>query len=244
MDSDIEKAVLRSVETMHENLGEPITIDDLARAAIFSKFHFSRVFQRVTGLSPGRFLSALRIQEAKRLLVSTSTAVTEISHQVGYSSVGTFSTRFKNSVGVSPVAYRQSRRVTPEFTSLPTAGEGCVIRGDISAPVGDAPVFVGVFPDRIQEGIPARCTVLPRPGPFVLDDVPPGTWHLLVQSTARGDDAAQPDGGESFCIGGHGPIEVGAGRQDSQAAIRLRARSVLDPPVLLALCDLRSLAPA
>ena len=94
MDDVIERAVLRVIDSMHENLGEPLTIDDMARTAMFSKFHFSRVFQRVTGLSPGRYLSAVRLQEAKRLLASTSLSVTDISHRVGYSSVGTFSSRF------------------------------------------------------------------------------------------------------------------------------------------------------
>ncbi|MEO3867443.1 helix-turn-helix transcriptional regulator [Nonomuraea sp. B12E4] len=93
---------------MYENLGDELTVDDLARRAMFSKFHFSRVFQRATGLSPGRFLSAVRLQEAKRLLVTTSLTVTEISHRVGFSSVGTFSSRFTGSVGTAPTVYRQS----------------------------------------------------------------------------------------------------------------------------------------
>lgn len=107
MDEIATQAVERAIETMQNNLGERVTIDDMARSAMFSKFHFSRMFQRATGLSPGRFLTALRFEEAKRLLVSTSFTVSDISHQVGYNSVGTFSTRFRSSVGVSPTAYRQ-----------------------------------------------------------------------------------------------------------------------------------------
>ena len=70
MDDVIERAVLRVIDSMHENLGEQITIDDMARTAMFSKFHFSRVFQRVTGLSPGRYSlggAAARGQETARL---------------------------------------------------------------------------------------------------------------------------------------------------------------------------------
>src|SRR5882757_316060 len=80
MEEVIESAVNRVIESMHRNLGEQLTVDDMARTAMFSKFHFSRVFQRATGVSPGRFLSAIRLQEAKRLLVSTELSVTEISH--------------------------------------------------------------------------------------------------------------------------------------------------------------------
>jgi AraC family transcriptional regulator len=64
MDAVVLRAVERAVETMRDNLGERLTIDDLARSAMFSKFHFSRVFQRVTGVSPGRFLSAMRLDVA------------------------------------------------------------------------------------------------------------------------------------------------------------------------------------
>src|SRR5919198_4395024 len=115
MDEIVKRAVERAIETMQENLGERLTIDDMARSALFSKFHFSRVFQRVTGVSPGRFLSAMRLEEAKRLLVSTSYTVSDISHRVGYKSVGTFSTRFRSSVGVSPSTYRQLGGTTLEI---------------------------------------------------------------------------------------------------------------------------------
>src|ERR1043165_8139811 len=101
MDEHIVRARRRATATMRSNLGDSLAIDDLARSAMFSKFHFSRVFQRVTGVSPGRFLSAMRLEEAKRLLVSTSFTVADISHRVGYNSVGTFSSRFRSSVGVS-----------------------------------------------------------------------------------------------------------------------------------------------
>src|SRR6266498_4177172 len=93
---------------MRTNLGEQLTVDDLARAAMFSKFHFTRIFQRVTGVSPGRFLSALRLQRAKYLLLSTSLNVADISLRVGYSSVGTFSSRFSRRVRLSPLSFWRS----------------------------------------------------------------------------------------------------------------------------------------
>src|SRR4051794_38710734 len=107
MDANIERSMERVVYQMEEKLGEEITIDDLAHAALFSKFHFSRLFQRTTGISPGRFLSALRLERAKHLLVSTSLNVVDISHRVGYASVGPFSSRFSSSVGVSPTTHRR-----------------------------------------------------------------------------------------------------------------------------------------
>ena len=246
MQNSIEQAVLRAIETMHEHLGEQLTIDDLAQAAIFSKFHFSRVFQRVTGLSPGRFLSAIRIQEAKRQLASTSLPVTEISVRVGYSSVGTFSSRFKHSVGVSPTRYRQLDRVTPQaqLRRHTTAGTAAV-RGSIMAPGPDRPVFAGLFPDRIMQGRPVRWTVLRSPGPFMLSDVPLGAWHLLAHATSLAQDADDftlLD--ESLYVANHGPIVIRPDTGACVADLELRPIGRLDPPVLLALRDLHGVATA
>jgi AraC family transcriptional regulator len=247
MHEEIEKAILRAVDTMHDRLGEQLTVDDLAQAAIFSKFHFSRVFQRVTGLSPGRFLSAVRLQEAKRLLAETSLPVTEVSIQVGYSSVGTFSTRFKSSVGVSPTTYRRLGRVTPK--TLPDTGReehggsAAAVRGNIWSPVTDRPVFAGLFPDRILQGEPVRSIVLAGPGSYVIKDVPLGAWHLLAHSADVADAKAVTGHREADpCFARIGPIVVRPDTGTQFADLRLRPIRRLDPPVLLALEDLRNLA--
>lgn len=250
MEKELEQAVMRVVKSMHENLSEQLTINDMARTAMFSKFHFSRVFQRVTGLSPGRFLSAVRLQEAKRLLASTSLTVTDISHRVGYSSVGTFSSRFTSSVGVSPTKYRQLEGAVPG-TALAGARNGTrngftsTVRGAITSPLLDRPVFAGLFPDRILEGRPVRYTILHRPGPYVLEDVPQGEWHLIAQSVAAGREDAMdhaPGGDEALCVGRHGPITIRPGTVPRPADVQLRPMRPFDPPVLLALRDLLNVA--
>ncbi|SDH41746.1 Helix-turn-helix domain-containing protein [Sinosporangium album] len=113
MGEGIEEAVNRAIDTMYKNIGQQLTVEDIARTAMFSKFHFSRMFRQVTGVSPGRFLTDVRLREAKRLLLSTSLSVADISSRVGYTSVGTFSTRFKSSVGVAPTEYRRCRGAVP-----------------------------------------------------------------------------------------------------------------------------------
>ncbi|MFB9890920.1 helix-turn-helix domain-containing protein [Planobispora takensis] len=245
MDEVIERAVLRVIESMHENFGEQITVDDMARTAMFSKFHFSRVFQRVTGLSPGRFLSAVRLREAKRLLASTSLSITNISHQVGYSSVGTFSSRFTYSVGLPPSKYRRHMSVTAQLLTVggqhPPGTVTTTLHGEIVSPLPDRPVFAGLFPDQILEGRPVSYTLLDRPGPYVLENVPEGRWHLIAQSVAAGRDNAihyPPGGDEALCIARHGPVTVEAGGGPQRADVRLKPMRPLDPPVLLALRDL------
>lgn len=249
MDEVIEKAVERVINSMYENLGEPITIDDMARTAMFSKFHFSRVFQRVTGISPGRFLSAVRLQEAKQLLVSTSLTIAEISHRVGYNSIGTFSSRFRSSVGLSPTEYRQrggSARIATDTRRRLGDARTSTVHGNIwSPPVGQpGPIFVGLFPDRLAQGQPVRSIVRRRPGEFVVEDVPEGTWHLLAHCAAadypvgagNGHQAGWPD---TF-VGTYGPITVRPDTAVREADLWLRPRCVFDPPVLLAALDARS----
>ena len=240
MERQIEQAVLRAIDTMRRNLGEEIAIDDLARAALFSKFHFSRVFHRVTGLSPGHFLSALRIQEAKRLLATTPMSVTDISHRVGYASVGSFTTRFTHSVGASPTLYRQYSRTSHVGPGI-RRKDGCrrshggTVEGNVWSLTSGRPVFVGLFPDRVMQGLPIRSTFLHCPGPYVLEDIPPGAWHLMacLADEPGGRHADPPH------IGRYGPIVMRMDTGNLLADIRLKVMGPLDPPILLAVGDLQ-----
>jgi AraC family transcriptional regulator len=238
MDDVIETAVERVIRSMHNNLGEVITIDDMARTAMFSKFHFTRIFQRVTGISPGRFLSALRLQEAKRLLLTSSMTVADISHVVGYNSIGTFSSRFRASVGVSPTEYRQYRGyVGPLDDPEPgAAARGTMVRGRVSDPGARMPdhVLVGAFRDRIAQGVPVRHTTLRGPGSFVLEDVPEGTWHIQAHSVEPGFEQPDP---ELACLASYGPVTVRRDVPVLGVDLRLRGRRIFDPPPLLAQVD-------
>src|SRR3954451_12345611 len=91
---------------MWSRYNEPLSLDEIADTPILSKFYFSRVFRSMTGTSPGRFLSAIRLFKAKHLLLQTPLSVTEIAYMVGYNSLGTFTSRFSRSVGDSPGRYR------------------------------------------------------------------------------------------------------------------------------------------
>jgi AraC-like DNA-binding protein len=233
---------------MRQNLSEQLTVDDMARAARFSKFHFSRVFQRVTGVSPGRFLSAMRLQEAKRLLLTTSLSVADITFQVGYNSVGTFSTRFKESVGLSPTQYRRFGGYTKDIaTDDRRRGlRSTTLRGEIKSPPDNpvGTVFVGLFPDWIPQGFPVKCTVLRTPGPYELADIPPGTWHLLAHAVAPGQERVagfDPDR-QSLVVGANGPIAVRSETNLKRVNLQLRPMRILDPPILLALLDVREMA--
>jgi AraC family transcriptional regulator len=251
MGSHFENAVVRAVEMMRANLGEAVTVDDMARAAMFSKFHFTRIFQRVTGISPGRFLSAMRLQEAKDLLLSTTMNVADISVHVGYNSVGTFSSRFTRSVGLSPTEYRRSRGVShlvlssePEEDSAERA-EG-VVSGYLSVPASTEVdvTFLGLFSTWVPEGKPVRCAIQRGSGRFILDKVPDGLWYLLCQGVVKDAPQDNPGGGTppGLCVGTFGPIRIHQGNA-VHANVRLRPAKVYDPPMLLALPDARTVTP-
>ena len=227
---------------MQQNLGEPVTVDDMARAALFSKFHFMRMFQSSTGVSPGRFLSALRIQRAKHLLASTSLLVAEISLTVGYSSVGTFSTRFTRSVGVSPARYRRLGSHVAELPidrdPAPASHATGTLHGRILPDAGATtePIFVGVFRERIPEGRPVQYRILDRPGSFVLDAVPVGAWHVVGHAVSAASQRWPGRVAGTPLRGCRGPIVVRPGAV-AKTDLRLAPKRSLDPPVLLAQLD-------
>jgi transcriptional regulator GlxA family with amidase domain len=85
---------------------EPLDLDALAGAADVSKYHFARCFARTYGETPMRYLTRRRIERAQDLLRSANLTVTEVCMLVGFSSLGSFSSRFHELVGESPSRYR------------------------------------------------------------------------------------------------------------------------------------------
>lgn len=235
MTDTIAKAVERAIGTMKENLGDQLTVDDLARSAMFSKFHFSRVFLRVTGISPGRFLSAVRLEEAKHLLLTTSITVADIGHRVGYNSIGTFSSRFRSSVGISPITYRQLGGVVPVLPiKQADVDRSIAVRGHTHGPCAGTlgSVFVGAFPSRVPEGVPARYQILPAPGAYHLPHLPVGIWYLIAYAVGL------IEGRRVQFIGCHGPFTAAKDTTARLVDVHLRPVDSIDPPLLLALPDL------
>jgi AraC family transcriptional regulator len=104
---DHERAIRTAVHYAERNLGRPLTVSDMAEAAMYSRYHFTRIFRQLTAMSPGEFLTELRIAEAKRLLSETDLTVADVCRRVGYRSLGTFTARFATLVGLSPGRFRQ-----------------------------------------------------------------------------------------------------------------------------------------
>ncbi|MDJ1372676.1 helix-turn-helix transcriptional regulator [Gulosibacter molinativorax] len=108
--SDEEKrqtlVTLRRVrDRIDREYASPLDVEALARGSNMSGRHLSREFKRVFGESPYSYLMTRRIERAMALLRRGDLSVTEVCFEVGFSSLGTFSTRFSELVGKSPSAY-------------------------------------------------------------------------------------------------------------------------------------------
>lgn len=96
----------RARDLADRHFAEPLDLDALAAAAAVSRHHFARCFTRTYGESPMRYVTRRRIERAQDLLRSANLTVTEVCMLVGYTSLGSFSSRFRELVGESPSEYR------------------------------------------------------------------------------------------------------------------------------------------
>jgi AraC-like DNA-binding protein len=99
--------MLRARDAMDRDYDRPLDIPTLARIAYVSEAHFIRTFRATFGETPHRYLQRRRVERAMFLLRETDRSVTEISLDVGFTSLGTFGRTFRAIVGTSPTSYRR-----------------------------------------------------------------------------------------------------------------------------------------
>lgn len=254
----MQTAVEQAILAMRERYYEPITLNEIAAEVFVSPFHFSRIFARDTGVTPGRYLTSIRLFEAKRMLLNSSLTVSDIVCSVGYSSVGTFTTRFTEAVGMTPTQYRAPEvgelliAVAPEYQHLPSLdrlrvatktcaavrpASGGAITGTVHVPceLGSVDILVGVFDCRIPQRGPVAFTALSRSGTteMTINNVPEGDWWVIVaaQPTAGGSRTSQAHLGVL-----HQPVSVTAGHV-SRVGLRLRKVEPTDPPIAITLAS-------
>lgn len=253
-------AVERAIQVMRAHLREPLSLADLASAAYLSPAHFNRVFRRQTGVPPGEFLTGLRLQTARQLLLTTSLSVTDICFEVGYISTGSFTTRFTQLVGASP---RHLRQRAHEFAGSPVERAGQFFtpsdsydmsrdifhdtplpqvkrtaQGWISAPVTfQGVIYVGLFTRPIPQGAPVRCVRLHSSGYYRLTGIPDGVYYLLAAAfPVAADLRSHLLAGEQMLVGGGAsPLIMRNGQLFGDPDLVLRTPRLIDPPLVLAL---------
>jgi AraC-like DNA-binding protein len=234
-----EKAVARVITAMQDGPDAHMSLHDMARVAFMSRYHFNRTFRVVTGVRPRHYLRALRLQAAKRLLVTTSASVTDVCFDVGYNSLGTFIRCFTALLGVSPLRLRSLARRTDATVTVETgqeSKEGQTITGQVIAPEGfDGTIFVGLFPSAIPQGAPVACAIASAAGNFGLTRVADGTYYLFALGATRGSGARDLILCDSALRAGAVQVDVKGGVPARRSELTLRNPSPLDPPVLVAI---------
>jgi AraC-like DNA-binding protein len=102
----------RARDYMGDSYRDRVTLENAAKCACLSPFHFNRVFARAFGETPHEFVTRRRVEEAKRLLLAENCSVTDICFDVGYESLGSFSARFRSLTGLSPSEFRREARIS------------------------------------------------------------------------------------------------------------------------------------
>ncbi|HSF61487.1 MAG TPA: helix-turn-helix transcriptional regulator [Gaiellaceae bacterium] len=112
--------LLRAKDLVDARYREPLEVGDLARAARLSPAHFSREFRRVFGESPHQYLQMRRLERAAALLRNTDRSVADICLTVGLRSVGSFTTSFGRTFGMTPTEYRAAHPPAAQRVRVPT----------------------------------------------------------------------------------------------------------------------------
>jgi AraC family transcriptional regulator len=99
------------IDYMHDNIGQDVTLDDLAAVAHLSKYHLVRAFKAKTGLPPHAYLRQIRLRQAGTLLRQSSATVEQIGRDCGYRSASQFAAAFRRHYGQPPARYRTTHAV-------------------------------------------------------------------------------------------------------------------------------------
>jgi AraC family transcriptional regulator len=101
--------VVEAIQLVEDNAARPIELKEMATTANMSKYHFLRVFRRLTGVTPHQYLISARLRRAALALASSRRPVLEIALDAGFGDLSTFNRRFRTTFGLTPTQYRAAR---------------------------------------------------------------------------------------------------------------------------------------
>lgn len=108
--ADLRERLWRARKFIDECYDQPLDLGEISKQACLSRYHFLRSFRDAFETTPRQYLIQRRIEKAKELLRVRSLSVTDICFEVGFQSLGSFSSLFRRCVGDAPVAYRRRQR--------------------------------------------------------------------------------------------------------------------------------------
>jgi len=108
-ESTVHARLARAVEYVEQRSSEPITLEEVARVACMSKYHFCRLFKKHFGIGLMQYLMSLRVQKTITLLMGSDLPVTLVALKAGFREMSEFNRQFKKVTGITPTAFRKSR---------------------------------------------------------------------------------------------------------------------------------------
>src|SRR5215831_6135124 len=105
--ADLQERLWRARRFIDEQSHLPLHLSEMARQACLSRYHFLRLFRETFATTPHQYLTQRRIAKAKELLRLRNLSVTDVCFEVGFESLGSFSSLFRKCVGHAPVVYRR-----------------------------------------------------------------------------------------------------------------------------------------
>ena len=237
--------VERAIRHMKEHLADPLDLDALAQVSAMSKFHLVRVFDETTGTTPHHFLSCLRIQRAKELLLKSGMPITEVCLEVGYTSLGSFSSTFSELVGLSPQEFRaMPKRLTAKqfatavwsYLAARKKISGPVIEGVVEGPSRPKGfVFVGTFTKGVPLGVPVSGTVMIGCGKFRIERPALPEFHLLAALLPLSASLSDMAANLPISLVASLRVQNDPGIPLEKPRLQLRPLRPTDPPIVLAL---------
>lgn len=238
----------RVIAYIRERIDEPLSLPDLSRHAGYSPYHFSRLFKDRMGMPPLYYISLLRLQRAKELLLRTPLPIRDIGLAIGQQSLGTFTTRFTERVGVTPAEFRKQALHTdrqlldlqmPDVWKkpLPVLGHHARVEGVVRAEVPfHGVIFLGLFARPIPEGVPLYGTLASSLGEFCISGVKPGIYYLMATSVTwdtQASDILLPHA--TLRTRSRNPVIVSPGSSTVHTQVTLHKPKLDDPPILVSL---------
>ncbi|MFF2887367.1 helix-turn-helix transcriptional regulator [Paenibacillus sp. NPDC057967] len=233
---------------IHQHIYDPLPLARLASHVSYSPYHFTRLFKERMGISPMYYVSSIRLQRAKDLLLQTNLSIRDISLEIGQQSLGTFTTRFTERVGMTPAQFRNTandaskhlqslEQLRDWHTPLFCKPRHTTVRGMISSehPFSGV-VLIGLFPKPIPEGFPLHGTLLGSLGEFEFPNVEPGIYYLLATTISWGTGAIDmllPQ--STLRTRSREAVVVSPGTDPAPLHVTLHPPALDDPPILISL---------
>ena len=240
-------AVERVIADMRRRPDAPLDLKEMANIASVSRCHFDRVFHEIVGVTPRQFQTALRLNAAARLLLTTETKVTDICFEVGYESLGSFISRFTRTFGIAPQKMRDlarhidlpwGDRLTQTLDHIFPEPEPPFLHGFVRTEREiNGPIFIGLFDTPMPVNAPVACVVVHQSGSFRMGSVPDGDFYLLGVAVPWNEGPLDFLLDESTLRGGvvDRPLHIAGGVTSGYTSFTLREARAIDPPINLAL---------